>query len=91
MMRDCSYAQRDEDPEENYSVTLTGDIYQEGKLTVQPTATTALTMFSESMTFSGTVYDPPSDYYEQDCVVMMGQDDDRLTGSVCGRLTGTDL
>ena len=38
---DCHYLSRDEQPGENYDMTVTGTVTQSGTLAVQPTATTA--------------------------------------------------
>jgi hypothetical protein len=87
----CAYLELDEEPDENYTMTLTGVITQEGILAVQPTATTALLISSDSVTFSGSVYDPPVDYEEAECEVVLGQDGHELSGMICGRQAGVRL
>ena len=86
----CSYLFKDEDAKENYRMTLTGTMTQEGIIAVQPSATTALVMRSEKMTFAGTVHDPPIDY-DAECPVELGQNGNVLTGTICGRDASTDL
>jgi hypothetical protein len=87
----CAYRQRDSEALENYGMALTGVLTQEGTIAVQPTATTALVMKSESMSFVGTVYDPPLAYEEPACVLDIVQNGARLTGSICGREAGYEL
>jgi hypothetical protein len=87
----CQYLQRDDEPPENYSMTLSGTISQHGTIAVQPTATTALVMASEAMSFSGTVYDPPLPYAEESCPIQLGQSGSNLSGTICGREAGADL
>jgi hypothetical protein len=48
-------------------------------------------MRSDSITLEGTVYDPPVDYGATECPVELGQDGDRLSGTLCGRAVGVDL
>jgi hypothetical protein len=43
------------------------------------------------MTLEGTVYDPPIDYGRTGCAVELGQDGDRLSGTLCGRAVGVEL
>jgi hypothetical protein len=87
----CAHLERDDEPPENYSMTLTGSVKQQGIIAVQPTATSALVMSSESMTFAGTVYDPPLPYDEQGCAVQLGQSGSNVSGTICGRIAGLDL
>lgn len=87
----CTYELRDSDPKHNYRMTLTGTISQEGVIAVQPTATTALVMKSDAMTFSGTIYEPEIPYDERDCVVSFGQQGGQLFGKICGRDTTISL
>jgi hypothetical protein len=90
VLADCAYVFQDDDPEDNYSMTFSGTITQEGILAVQPSATSAIIMKSESMKLSGTVYDPPLEY-AADCPIELGQNGNKLTGKVCGRIAETDL
>jgi hypothetical protein len=87
----CAVLQRDDKPKENYRMTVSGTIRQEGTIAVQPTATTALAMQSEDVTLTGTVYDPPIPYEAKSCAVVLQQMGSRLSGTLCGRATTTDL
>jgi hypothetical protein len=90
VLTDCGYLFKDDDAEDNYSLKLSGTITQDGVIAVQPSSTSAIVMKSESMTFAGTVYDPPLDYAAQ-CAVELGQNGNTLTGKICGRDATTDL
>ena len=87
----CKYIERDDEPDENYAITLDGTITQEGVIAVQPSATSALVIQSEALTLSGTVYDPPLAYEEADCVLELGQSGNKVSGTICGRIAGADL
>ncbi len=87
----CAYSEVDEEPGENYEMTLSGVLVQKGTISVQPSANTALIMSAEAMTFSGTVYDPPLEYVESDCAVKLGQSGNQIAGQLCGRTAGTEL
>jgi len=87
----CGYTQKDDKAEQTYSVKLTGSVSQDGVLSAQSTATTALIMKSAAMSVAGTVNDPPLDYNETDCVVEMTQDGNHISGKICGRAVGFDL
>ena len=87
---ECKYLFKDDDAEDNYSMTISGVMTQEGIIAVQPSATSALVMKSETMKLAGTVYDPPLDYAAE-CPVEMGQNGNKLTGTICGRDAVTDL
>jgi hypothetical protein len=87
----CAYLQRDDDPPENYNMTLTGTVLQQGTIAVQPSVTTALNMSSEAVTFSGNVYDPPLEYNEENCRVVMGQNGNRMSGTICEREAGVSF
>lgn len=87
----CRYLQRDDEPAENYDMTLTGTVTQSGTLAVQPTATTGLVIRSDSVTLGGTVYDPPLAYAETECVIELGQSGSNVSGTICGREAGADL
>jgi hypothetical protein len=86
----CGYLFKDDDAKDNYQMVLTGTITQEGIIAVQPSASSALVMKSETMRFSGTVYDPPL-AYEAECPVELGQNGNLLTGKLCGRDAQTPL
>jgi hypothetical protein len=87
----CGYSQTDTDPKQTYSMTLTGTITEDGTLAVQPSASTALEMKSDAMTFSGTVYDPPITYDQSACPLVLGQNGNQLSGTICGRTGGLTL
>jgi hypothetical protein len=90
VLADCGYLFKDDDAKDNYSMRLSGTMTQEGILAVQPSATSALVMKSDMMKLSGTVYDPPLDYAAE-CPVELGQNGNKLTGTICGRDAHTDL
>jgi hypothetical protein len=90
VLAECAYVFKDDDAEDNYSMTFSGLMTQEGILAVQPSATSALVMKGERIKLSGTVYDPPLDY-TADCPVELGQNGNKLTGKICGRIAETDL
>ncbi len=87
--KDCSYAAPpDPTADQNYSVTLTGLVTESGTIAVQPTSTTALLIESQSLSLSGTVYDPPIDYAVTDCVLALNQDGTGVAGTLCDRNAG---
>jgi hypothetical protein len=81
----CSVLQKDATPEQNYKVTITGSISENGTLAVQPSSTSAATLKSDALSIEGTVYDPPSVYSADKCPVTLGQDGARISGTICGR------
>jgi hypothetical protein len=87
----CGHIERDDEARENYDMTLEGEVAQQGTMAVQPTSTTALVIYSASMTMSGTVYDPPLEYRAEACEVLLGQDGNNVSGSLCGRIAGVDM
>ena len=87
----CKYIERDDEPDENYAITLNGTITQQGVIAVQPSATSALIIQSEAVSLTGTVYDPPLAYEETDCVLELGQSGNEISGTICGRIAGADL
>jgi hypothetical protein len=89
-LTDCGYVELDDEPQESYRMRLDGTVTQSGILAVQPTATTALLMTSDSVTLDGTVFDPPRDFQEADCVVDVAQNGNDLSGMFCGREVGVD-
>lgn len=91
VLNGCSYLQVDTDPSQNYNVVLTGTITQKGILAVQPSATTALQIKSDAVTITGTVYDPPLTYDASSCAMVLGQNGNELSGTLCGRTAGVTL
>jgi hypothetical protein len=87
----CHYIARDPEPAENYDITLTATVTQTGTIAVQPTASTGLVMQSTSLTFSGTVYDPPLPFTADACEMSLGQSGGKVSGTLCGRDVGVDL
>ena len=87
----CSYLQRDDEVDENYEMTITGTITQEGVMAVQPTATTALIFEGAGIELEGQVFDPPVDYAKSACDLRLVQDGQRLNGTWCGRAIGFNL
>lgn len=90
-LEECRYLERDDEPEENYEMTVTGTIRQKGVLAVQPTSTNALLIDSDSITIRGTVNDPPLPYEIVDCPMKLGQNGNLLSGTICGRAVSVDL
>ena len=84
-------AQKDDNVEQTYHMTLSGTVTEDGVIAVQPSSTTALGIKGASVTFSGTVYDPPLDYEEMACAITIQQDGNRLNGTMCGRDVGLTL
>ena len=87
----CAYLQRDDEVDENYDITISGIVAEQGILAVQPTATTSLIFESDSISLEGTVYDPPVDYAELDCAFRFAQNGNNFAGTWCGRKVGFDL
>lgn len=87
----CLLLTRDDDPEDNYSINMTGTIAQKGTLAVQPTSTSALSIKSDKLTMFGTILDPPEPFQGIDCKVVLAQDGNILTGEFCGRTATTNL
>jgi len=90
-LRDCAYTEIDDEPEETYRMTLDGTVTQSGTMAVQPTATTALLMQSDSVSLVGSVFDPPREFHEEECVLDVAQNGNDLSGLFCGREAGVDL
>jgi hypothetical protein len=85
----CSYsAPPDPTAEQNYSVTLSGLVTEQGTISAQPTSTTALQIQSASLSVVGTVYDPPLDYRATACELAVAQDGSAVAGTWCGRAAG---
>jgi hypothetical protein len=87
----CTLLQEDQDPKKSYRLTLTGTLTQKGVLAVQPTSTSAVSIQSDALTVSGTVYEPPVPYEAAACVVRLGQNGSRISGDFCGRERTVDL
>ena len=83
--------QKDDDPKQTYTMTLTGTATEKGTIAVQPSSTTSLDIASASMTFKGTVYDPPMDYGADACVLVLSQNGSQLSGTMCARTAGVAL
>jgi hypothetical protein len=87
--RNCSYsAPPDPTADQNYSVTLTGLIGERGTLSQQPTSITALLIQSDSVTLTGSVYDPALDYSASNCELSVDQNGSAVSGLMCGRAVG---
>jgi hypothetical protein len=100
--KNCLYsAPPDPTADQNFSLTITGLVTENGTISVQPTATTALviqtalddsTMLpTDSLSITGTVYDPPVDYAASNCALSVIQNGNALSGAFCGRSAGTTL
>ncbi|MDB5216181.1 MAG: hypothetical protein JWO86_4108 [Myxococcaceae bacterium] len=87
----CVLLSRDTDAKQNYDLASTGTIHEKGIISVQPTATTALGIQSDSVTIEGTVYDPPVSYDAAACPLVLSQDGNTLSGMICGRTTTISL
>jgi hypothetical protein len=87
----CAYIQRDDEPDESYSTTISGTVRESGILSVQPTATTAILFSGEGLSIEGTVFDPPIEYAVQDCALEAGQNGNRIGGTLCGREIAFEL
>jgi hypothetical protein len=97
--KNCLYsAPPDPTANQNFSLTVNGQVTEDGTLSVQPTATTALTIETvlddstmvptDSLSISGTVYDPPLDYAASNCAVSVIQNGNSVSGAFCGRSAG---
>lgn len=87
----CHYLVVDNTPEENYEMTVTGEVTQSGVLAVQPTVTTALLFHGNAVSLAGTVYDPALTYEIEACPLELSQSGNELSGTLCGRPVGVDL
>jgi hypothetical protein len=88
---ECGYLERDDERDENYSVTISAVLTQRGTLAVQPSATTAIVIATDSLTLTGTVSDPPIDYQALACELTLAQNGDEVSGTICGREAGIEL
>lgn len=87
----CVLLNQDTDPKQVYNVTSSGTIHQIGTFAAQPTATTSVGMTSDSVTITGTVYDPPDPYNATACKLAAAQDGNHIAGTVCDRMFASDL
>jgi hypothetical protein len=88
---DCVYRQVDATQAENYDLSFRGQVHEEGTLTVQPTATTAITIKGEGLAIDGSVFEPPIEFHEAACEVKLQQNGNKLSGTLCGRPVGVSL
>lgn len=87
--KDCLFsAPPDPTANQNFNLVFTGLVTEQGTLSVQPTATTALKLESDSVSVSGTVYDPPVQYSASDCPLSVLQSGNAVSGAFCGRTAG---
>jgi len=87
--KDCLFsAPPDPTANQNFNLVFTGLVTEQGTLSVQPTATTALELESTSVSVSGTVYDPPVQYSASDCLLSVLQSGNAVSGAFCGRNAG---
>jgi hypothetical protein len=87
----CALTHVDNTADQNYDMTFDGVVVQNGTIAVQPTAPTALSMKSEGITMSGTVYDPSQPYDVAGCAVDVTQNGNNVSGKLCGRTAGFDF
>jgi hypothetical protein len=87
----CGVPQKDADPKQTYSMTLTGTATEKGTIAIQPSSTTSLDIGSDAMTLNGTVYDPPMNYAATSCPLALGQNGNQLSGTMCSRAVGLTL
>ncbi len=90
-LQGCTYTLKDDDPKQTYSMSLVGNVEQKGVIAVQPTSTTALGFRSGSVSFKGSVYNPSIAYEQAACAVVLQQDGNKLSGTLCGRTGTVDL
>jgi hypothetical protein len=81
----CLYRQRDDEPDENFELTISGTVEQKGTLAVSAGATTALFIKAATITAAGTVYDPPIEYAASECELEVSQNGSNIGGDFCGR------
>jgi hypothetical protein len=74
--------------DQNFSLMFGGLVTEQGTLSAQPTATTAIKLESSSVSISGTVYDPAVQYSAADCALSVLQNGNDVSGSFCGRNAG---
>ncbi|HWZ87346.1 MAG TPA: hypothetical protein VNW92_00815 [Polyangiaceae bacterium] len=97
--KNCLYsAPPDPTADQNYSLTLDGLVTETGTLSAQPTSTTSLIIQTaldpttmqptDTLSISGTVYDPPVDYAVSNCALSVIQNGNAVSGALCGRNAG---
>jgi hypothetical protein len=84
----CQLLRKNTTPGHNYNLTFTGTVSEEGANAVLSTATMMLAIKSDALSFSGTVYDPPTPYEGSNCVVDVTQNGNDVVGTICGRKAG---
>jgi hypothetical protein len=97
----CHYIASDTDPAQNYDLTVTGTVMEARVIAVQPGTSTSLTITSEALTLSGSVYSPPLPYPDSAatadggaasaCPLRLAQNGNQLSGTICGRTAGLTL
>jgi hypothetical protein len=87
----CKYLSKDNEPEENYELTVSGSVKERGTIAVQPTATTALAFESADLFASGNVYNPPMSVKAEMCPLLLQQTGNKLAGTLCSRKVAVDL
>lgn len=81
----CAYLQQQDVSAESYHFTFSGTITERGTLAAQSNATTALVFKSDAVSMAGTVSDPPLDYVAKDCPLVVTQNGNVVSGTICGR------
>lgn len=81
----CAYQQKDPTPENNYDLTVSGTIAEDGALSAAAGSTTALVLKGADLSVTGTVYDPALPYDANACALEAVQDGNHLGGTFCGR------
>jgi hypothetical protein len=87
----CTYLRKDAKPEENYELTVSGAVKQDGVIAIQPSATTALSLRSTSIKLEGSVYVPSISVDTTACSIRLQQTGNRLAGTLCERKVAVDL
>jgi hypothetical protein len=78
----------DPSADQNFSLMFSGLVTEQGTLSAQPTATTAIILESTQLSVSGTVYDPAVQYSAADCALSVLQNGNAVSGALCGRIAG---
>ena len=102
----CRYIAQDTDPTQNYDMSVTGIVVETGTIAVQPGSTTSLAITSDAVVLAGSVYSPPILYATDGgvepidagdagsfgaCAILVSQDGNQLSGTICGRTVGVSL
>jgi hypothetical protein len=102
----CRYIAQDTDPTQNYDLSVTGVVVESGTIAVQPGSTTSLAITSDAVVLAGSVYSPPISYatdggvsltdagdagIEGGCAILVSQNGNQLSGTICGRTAGVSL